>query len=733
MDEARRFDGFGLETVFGEREDEGEEERWPSGLSLGDETILETVGEDEWLGEMVLDAEHEAAGQSTAEWLEAEWLDTSGETAVGETLEAFCGRLGREWSQRSRGTISPEGMGGHEYEGPIRVKPVDLSAAKNVMAEVMRQLANAGFDPGRSDSYPAQLRSHLHVFKAWHEIVQGTPSAKGRVRLRGEPLGDKIEAAFSLTEPYLAVVRKQGGADWRKVLRLSFYDPVAKLELEAIQSGPVTRRAPKVEPITFADRPAQQITSAQFFGLAGTKPSEPIPLQQNIGGIQVGWVRPGMVFEASLQDRRLVLWTGSIGVIFIRGNGVIYAQSAGGFAHDIIYGVFVVAAQNAAGAMMLAQLMVELALSFTPWGRVWDVVSALKAATEGDWKGAALAILPGPAVELAAMTRAFRTVAKGAAIAAKFGKAIAQQAFKYIARGAYVLNGKLLRGFWLVGENSASGAKNFRFLDEITETIHDVPPIKAQDYIVCSQCRIPPRAQALARKAQVNSILQEVLANPSYRSGGKVLIKPKLIEDVVAAYGDEAEDVIGNILTAFEGTKDAAKHASDTLEVAKTLSSIKSRGPRGTAIYQDAIDIFADLAAHPFTARGAMFELEWAAKHVDEIAAMGVPTYKKGWRGVGKGLDVMTTKGAAVELKNYNFTHQIYTDDPARSVSRIANQAKLRLAFKKPAVTEVRFVFDSRTRMPDEFRKLLEAELAALTNSSGRKVGFEFWPPVRRR
>lgn len=85
---------------------------------------------------------------------------------------------------------------------------------------------------------------------------------------------------------------------------------------------------------------------------------------------------------------------------------------------DVILGAFVLGAQNAAGSAMLAQLMVEIWPSFTPWGVVWDGVAALEAATKGDWKGAAIAILLGPALNLAGKTRAFRAVARGASVAA---------------------------------------------------------------------------------------------------------------------------------------------------------------------------------------------------------------------------------------------------------------------------------------------------------------------------
>ncbi len=628
----------------------------------------------------------------------------------------------------------------HEAETPkADAKALDLKTAEAVTWEVIRLLNRQqdalSSDPDRAKNPPAWYRLYAPLLKEWHFIVHGKATDKGRTRLQGEALGTRIDSAFTMTRPILSILKQRGGRKWEKVLRDNFYRPMIEYEAEAIRTGPVTPVKPAIAPVAFALRPPQAVSLAQFFNTVAVAKGEPIPLQEYVGGAQVGWVKPGWVFKASNQDVRTVLWTGSLGVFFLRDD-VIHAQSGSGFAHDIINGAFVVGAQNALGSMIMAQLMVEIALSFTPWGAVWDVVSAVKALSEGDWKGAALAALPGPALQIAGKTRAFRSVGRGVVIAAKFGARLASGGIEFIARGAYVLNGKMLRGVWLVGDAAGTpGVNSYRFVDEVAETIHDVPPAKARSYLSCSQCEMTAEALRLARKAEVQDITRNLLASPVYASRGKVLVNPKLIDDAIAAYGLDGGDVVRDILTAFEtvvpaGKVTPAKLANDTLELAKTLSKVKSRHPqfRNIAVYQDAIDIFADLAAHPQTAVGAMYELQWAAKNVGQVASMGIPIYKKGWRGVGKGLDVLTKKGAAVELKNYNFTRWIYTDDPARSVGRIAHQAKLRLAYTNPAVTEVRFVFDSRTTMPREFRRMLEAELAVLTGSSGRNVSFEFWP-----
>jgi hypothetical protein len=181
-------------------------------------------------------------------------------------------------------------------------------------------------------------------------------------------------------------------------------------------------------------------------------------------------------------------------------------------------------------------------------------------------------------------------------------------------------------------------------------------------------------------------------------------------KDVMEAYGPWGGHVVQCILDTWSTAPNAVKLAEDALAIAKDLSRIK--GARG---YQDAIDIFEDLASSSkYTPRGAMYELEWAAKHVDEIAAMGVPTYRNGWTGVGKGLDILK--------KN----------DPGRAVARIAKQAESRLKLSRPKVSSVMILFDSRGGlMPPAFERELTAALSELEKRYGvgkSKVTFGFWP-----
>jgi hypothetical protein len=247
----------------------------------------------------------------------------------------------------------------------------------------------------------------------------------------------------------------------------------------------------------------------------------------------------------------------------------------------------------------------------------------------------------------------------------------------------------------------------------------------AKDYIKCSFCTYTTRGKNAALIGDVDRIFEDMARSQVYASRGRVLIPRKAVRDVLEAYGDWGDHVVECILNTWSSASNAVKLAEDTLAVAKDLSRI--RGRHG---YQDAIDIFEDLASSSTsTARGTMFELQWAAKHVEDVAAIGLPNYRKGWIGVGKGLDVLKKNGGAIELKNYNFTSQFYKDDPGRAVARIVRQAKSRLALKRPQVTDVNFIFDSAGGpMPAAFKRELDAALKSLSKAAGRPITYGFWP-----
>lgn len=127
-----RFDSLYFESALAEDYDAAEDRSWQPALELGEEGYLSAESyapqDDEdprFLGE-VQSAEHEAAAASDAEWLEAEWLEAPAGSGAGETIEAFCERLGREWSQRLKGEPSADAM----RRGLLRDHEDTLAAAR---------------------------------------------------------------------------------------------------------------------------------------------------------------------------------------------------------------------------------------------------------------------------------------------------------------------------------------------------------------------------------------------------------------------------------------------------------------------------------------------------------------------------------------------------------------------------------------------------------------------------
>jgi hypothetical protein len=598
------------------------------------------------------------------------------------------------------------------------------TTASNLLWEIIRIInrqhdVNAA-DPDKARNPPEWYRENASLLKEWFVITYGEASGSSRKPLVGPALQTRIDAAFAKTQPHLNLLRKGSGRKkWVDQLAQFFFPKVAEFEEQAVLTGPADARAGSVF-VGFPERPAQEVSLAQFFSVVALRQSKPIEIQRGYGGYSLGTAKVGDRFSTSQAEQRVLLWSDGGQAVFFMRDGKIFAQSGKGFSEDVILGAFVLGAQNAAGSAMLAQLMIEIGLSFTPWGVVWDGVSALKAATEGDWKGAALAILPGPALNLASKTRAFRAVARGASVAANLAAQLAKGTARFVGRGGYLMKNKLLRGIWVVGKD-----ESYRFFDEVANQWHDVKAAAGKDYIKCSFCTYTARGKSAALISDVDRIFDDLARSPVYASRGRVLIPRKAVKDVLEAYGDWGDHVVDCILGTWSSGPNAVKLAEDTLALAKDLSRIK--GGRG---YQDAIDIFEDLASSShYTARGTMFELQWAAKNANDVAAMGLPSYRKGWIGVGKGLDILKKNRLAVELKNFDFTSQFYKADPGRATARIVKQAKSRLTFKNPQVTGVTFIFNSQGAvMPAAFRSELDTALKALSKAEGRPVTYGFWP-----
>lgn len=599
---------------------------------------------------------------------------------------------------------------------------VDLATARNVMWEVIRILNRQddvnSADPDRSSIKASWYVNHKSLLRQWHRLVYGEAAGSKRTRWVGDALAAKLEAAMVGTRPILAVLEERGGTDWQTNLARFVYPKIVDLEFEAVSTKPQPAPPRQVEPITFTKRPTE-VSFEQFFNHVATWDNRPIDINMGVGRYSIGSATTGDAFTISQQEQRTLLWSDSLHVLFMR-DGAIWAQDGLSFSEDVILGAFVLAAQNAAGSAFLAQLMVETALSFTPWGVVADGVFALKALTEGDWKGAALTFLPGPTISLASKTRAARVAARGLAAAGRISAQVVKGAVRFIGRGAYRAGGKLLRGFWVVGESA--GKKTFRFFDEVGKRwIDDVAD--GHLYIKCSTCAFTPRGRGAAFDGAVDELMHDLATSTAYGSRGRSLIPRELVKGVVDAYGPMGDHVVDLITDAWMTAANRVALAEDTLRVARQLSVITDA--KG---YQQAIEIFADLASSSkHAAPGTLFELRWAAVHAADIKELAIPVARRnGWW--GKGLDVLKKNGDAIELKNFDFTRAFYKSATGLTVERIMKQVKSRLHY--PDVKRVTVIFNSEAGlMPAALRKRLTAAMKEVSRTSGKPCTFGFWSP----
>ena len=613
-------------------------------------------------------------------------------------------------------------------------QPAELANARSVMMQIISYLRRvqpaAAADPDKWAKPPPWHSVYAPLLKDWFLICYGTPgSGSARNFARGKALQARLDAAFARTEPTLDLLKKHGGTAWQELLRPCFYDNLAELEQLAAETGPKMLRSTAPPSLIIPHKPALPVSYAEFMSHV-TRPATSGPLQRGEGGTQFGSYKPGMAFALPGDRQRVVLWSGGDVVFFLDG-AQIYAQRGPGFSDEVLLGSVIKGFENAAGAVMLAELMIDVGLSFTPWGQLWDAVSALRDISQGDWVGAAATLLPGGAQKAATSVRAVRQVPKGGALTKPLAREVASLRVKpgssfHVGGGGFEIGGegKWREGTWMV-EQSA-GKKKYRFFDEANQKLIEVDESIAQKYLQCSNCTYSARGKKGVLYTKVDREMAKIARRPRFRSpNNRPMIRRQVVQDLVLAYGSDARHVVDDILSTWESAVDGARHAEDTMIVATQLSKIK-----GIYGYQDAADIFGDLAINSVTTmRGAMFELEWAAKHVDEVEAMGVPIFKKNWKVAGKGLDVLKKNMEAVELKNFDFTKSIYSAHPARAAASIKRQAISRLRWKKPQIKAMTFIFDSRAGpMPAAFKAELDKIQKSLAKKYKQPVRFEFWP-----
>ena len=397
-----------------------------------------------------------------------------------------------ELGRHAAPTQALQGLAGNRATGTLLLrKPhakhasdkVDLKTAETVMSWILRIINELyADDPSKlpAEAVPSRYKELLSL---WHELTYG--------KLEGEEFLSRYARASALTEPlYLAVVRG-GGGQWRQLLSERWFDKHGEFERRKDEQTHILALLKDADPLFWLHYEPTPVSLGEFLETATRQNSREVPLQRP-GGLQVGTAKAGITYYASQQEPRLLLWACPSGVFFSIGDQ-IYMQSLDGFSEDIIIGAVIKAAQDVAPFVELMTVVVDIAISLTPVGALYDLTMASKAAAEGNWKEAALNLLPHvPLGRLAKLTRvgriAFRAGSKGVEA---IERAVAGAA-TFAGRGLRKIAGKLKRGLWIVTEGASEmgGKKAYYFLDEAEQVWKAVPEEEAAAFIHCSHCEL---------------------------------------------------------------------------------------------------------------------------------------------------------------------------------------------------------------------------------------------------
>src|SRR5262249_53868737 len=150
------------------------------------------------------------------------------------------------------------------------------------------------------------------------------------------------------------------------------------------------------------------------------------------------------------------------------------------------------AAQDVAPFVELMTVVVDIAISLTPVGALYDLTMASKAAAEGNWKEAALNLLPHvPLGRLAKMTRVGRVAFKAGSKGVEVLERAVAGAASFAGKGFRKIAGKLQRGLWIVTETASEAeGKAYYFLDEAEGVWRKVEQQEAEPFITCTYCKL---------------------------------------------------------------------------------------------------------------------------------------------------------------------------------------------------------------------------------------------------
>ena len=288
------------------------------------------------------------------------------------------------------------------------------------------------------------LSKYEDLLSLWFELTH-EKNADGS-KLEGEAYASAFERARAETNPILKASLQKATNDWRQVVADKWFENFFRLEQNAESQLRIAKLLETTTSFVHASSP-EPVEFDEFLRVATANNSRPVLLQRG-AGISL-WASAGNTYHASADDARLLLWASPAGVFFSSGDQ-IYKQSIAGFSDDIILGAIIKAAQDVAPFVNLITAVVDIAISITPVGWVYDLTMAGKAIAEGNWKDAALQLLPGQALgtatKLAKGTRigaaVFRSRATGLNLLERPWRRIAS----FVGKGIGKVAGKLKPG-----------------------------------------------------------------------------------------------------------------------------------------------------------------------------------------------------------------------------------------------------------------------------------------------
>jgi len=429
-----------------------------------------------------------------------------------------------------QGSMAPESL----RRAPRKKKEsdtVDVKTAQRVMEWILIIVDKVYVDP--SGGFEASLsKRHRNLLSLWYQLTYGRRTNGSTAKLEGEEFLTLYERAKPETEPLLKVVIQKGGGTWHQLLVNRWYPRYYDFERRADSEKNIIKiRETEAQTLFWLSPTPEPVSLDDFINDVTKQDSQVVPLQ-GTRGPQVGTAKAGIPYYASQQEPRLLLWASPAGVFFVLDDQ-IYKQSLSGFSDDIIIGAFIKAAQDVGPFVEFLTFVIDLAISVSPIGPVYDLTMGAKAAAEGRWGDAALEILPGPALgklaKLGKATRIGRAAFRGAAKGAQFvGKALAGAA-TFVGKGMRKIGEKFTRGLWIVAEGAGEGAgkKAYFFMDEADNVLRHVDEEEAVAFITCTKCKLTG-----AGKGEVEVVTKEATTEAATKLGKINKAKPGALKEL---------------------------------------------------------------------------------------------------------------------------------------------------------------------------------------------------------